>query len=174
MITEGVQQADGSYIVTLTEEPDFEQYGSADVLIEAMDACGAWSEPASYVICDDAIMPGTKEFGTPPGPFQGEDVVTFDWSTGIHPTHDGHMYQLEYYNTFIQEDYEPRSGFKINSDIGTYTEYGINAGDLLDNEFTNGNEMVFRERSMNRCRVPGGYGKYLVYEKAPCGEDKYG
>lgn len=95
-----MKQADGSYVITLAEEPGFLDYGSADISVEAMDACGVWSKPATYVICDNDIMPGSVEFrASGVGPYQGDDKITFSWGTPSHTA--GHRYQIEYYNTFL-------------------------------------------------------------------------
>jgi len=69
--------------VTVEEEPNFPEFGSADVEIATMNDCGVLGTPATYIICDNEKTIGSVNFY---GPKKAHSNVTnFSRSTGSAP-----------------------------------------------------------------------------------------
>jgi len=82
--TKGVRQTDGSYVVTIEEQPDFLLAGSADVKIFALNECGERTKAASYTICDNELTPGAVLFKGPNAPSKRGDKMAFSWASPKH------------------------------------------------------------------------------------------
>jgi len=82
--------------VTVEEEPNFPEFGSADVEIATMNDCGVLGTPATYIICDNEKTIGSVNFyGPKEGTFQRDELLSFDW---VRPaSYLGHWYELEWY-----------------------------------------------------------------------------
>lgn len=160
-------------MVTIKDEPGFPAYGSADVNIRGVSACGRASKPVRYVICDNELSPGQEGFATSagPGPFQGNDELAFTWNRPA--SYKGHAYEMEYYDNYFPNSHQEIKGGFFDDYQGFNQESTLTATELLNKAFVNKNMVVFRQHSMNRCRIAGEYGKYVVYRKQDCVVNKY-